>query len=121
MCIAYLAISAHPRWPLFIAANRDEFHQRPTLAAAPWPDRSDIIAGIDCLGKGSWLGITRKGRFALLTNNRDPSRIITDEPSRGELVSQYLNGSEPPARNAQQIHTRTEEHTAEPQSQMRIS
>src|SRR3546814_16422337 len=58
-----------------------------------------------CLGKGSWLGITRQGRFALLTNYRDPSRIITDAPSRGELVSQYLTGSEPPARYAQQIHT----------------
>src|SRR3546814_16393545 len=60
---------------------------------------------MDWLGKGSWLGITRQGRFALLTNYRDPSRIITDAPSRGELVSQYLTGSEPPARYAQQIHT----------------
>src|SRR3546814_19139365 len=94
MCIAYLAISAHPRWPLFIAANRDEFHQRPTLAAAPWPDRSDIIAGIDCLGKGSWLGITRQGQFVLLTNYPDHAQIITDAPARGALVSHDPTGAD---------------------------
>src|SRR3546814_20017092 len=96
MCIAYLAISAHPRWPLFIAANRDEFHQRPTLAAAPWPDRSDIIAGLDCLAQGSWLGITRQGRFALLTKYRVPSPIIPDSPSPCHLVLPYLLASDPP-------------------------
>lgn len=104
MCIAYLSISAHPRWPLFIAANRDEFHQRASRPAAPWPDRPDIIAGIDCLGKGSWLGMTRQGRYALLTNYRDPSRLIPDAPSRGELVSQYLTNQESPASYARRVH-----------------
>jgi uncharacterized protein with NRDE domain len=104
MCIAYLAISANPRWPLFIAANRDEFHQRASLPAAPWSERPDVIAGIDCLGKGSWLGITRQGRYALLTNYRDPSRLISDAPSRGELVSQYLTNLESPASYSQRIH-----------------
>ncbi|UYO92190.1 NRDE family protein [Pollutimonas sp. M17] len=104
MCIAYLAISADPQWPLFIAANRDEFHQRPSLPAAPWRDRPDVIAGMDCLGGGSWLGITRQGRFALLTNYRDPSRFMPGAPSRGELVSRYLTGGEPPASYARQVH-----------------
>ncbi|UHL64684.1 NRDE family protein [Paralcaligenes sp. KSB-10] len=90
MCIAYLAIRAHADWPLLIAANRDEFHDRPSLAAAPWPDRPDVIAGIDCQAQGTWLGVTRQGRFALLTNYRDPAHMIGNAPSRGELVSRYL-------------------------------
>lgn len=90
MCIAYLAFGAHPDWPLFIAANRDEYHQRPCLAAAPWRDHPDIIGGLDCQAGGTWLGLTRQGRFALLTNYRDPSTFLPKAPSRGKLVSDYL-------------------------------
>ncbi|HCN72375.1 MAG TPA: hypothetical protein DIS96_11915, partial [Pusillimonas sp.] len=68
MCIAYLALNTHPDWPLFIAANRDEFHARPTSTAAPWKNHPEVIAGTDELAGGTWLGITRTGRFALLTN-----------------------------------------------------
>lgn len=95
MCIAYLAIAAHPDWPLFIAANRDEFHERPCLAAAPWHDHPNVIAGIDSQAQGTWLGVTRQGQFALLTNYRDPLAMKPNAPSRGELVSRYLTGSEP--------------------------
>ncbi len=104
MCIAYLAIRAHPEWPLFIAANRDEFHARPCMAAAPWPGRPDILGGIDCQGQGSWLGVTRQGRYALITNYRDPGRLIPGAPSRGELVSRYLRGTESPASYALAVH-----------------
>lgn len=97
MCIVYLALRSHPDWPLFIAANRDEFHQRPTLAAAPWKKRPDIIAGIDLQAGGTWLGVTQQGRFALLTNYRDTDKQIADAPSRGDLVSAFLTGSIPPA------------------------
>jgi len=102
MCIAYLAIQAHPDWPLFIAANRDEFHARPTTAAAPWPDYPDLLAGIDEMAGGTWLGITRQGRFALLTNFRD----MTHEPhaaSRGELVAAYLKEQSAPHDYAGQV------------------
>ena len=104
MCLAYLAIAAHPDWPLFIAANRDEFHDRPCLAAAPWPDCPDVIAGIDCKAQGTWLGITKQGRFALLTNYRDPSSVVAGAPSRGDLVSQYLVGGESPLAYAHRVH-----------------
>ena len=61
MCIAYLAIGAHPDWPLFIAANRDEFHARPTTVAGPWPTHPELLAGIDQMAGGTWLGVTRQG------------------------------------------------------------
>ncbi|HWL27957.1 MAG TPA: NRDE family protein [Burkholderiaceae bacterium] len=104
MCIAYLAIAAHPEWPLFIAANRDEFHARKTLPAAPWPDHPDLIAGIDCVAGGTWLGITRQGRYALLTNFRDPASLIPDAPSRGHLASDYLTHDTGPRDYANQVH-----------------
>lgn len=96
MCIAYLSISAHPDWPLFIAANRDEFHARPCVPAAPWHDRPDLIAGIDVRAGGTWLGITTAGRYALITNYRDPSSVMAGAPSRGDLVRNYLQGHTPP-------------------------
>jgi len=103
MCIAYLGLGRLPEWPLFIAANRDEFHDRPTLPAAPWPEHPDIIAGIDLLAGGTWLGISRRGRFALLTNYRDPHRILADAPSRGNLVSAYLTGTSTPHEYVQHV------------------
>ena len=92
MCIAYFALG-DTNWPLFIAANRDERHDRPALAAAPWATHPDIIAGIDLSAGGTWLGITRHGRFGLLTNYREPGVQVAGAPSRGELVSQWLTGS----------------------------
>lgn len=104
MCIAYLGIRAHPDWPLFIAANRDEFHARPTKPAAPWPDHPEILAGIDELAGGTWLGVTRQGRFALLTNYRD----MQHDPqalSRGNLVADYLKGQESSKAYAEKVAT----------------
>lgn len=92
MCIVYLALNSHPDWPLFIAANRDEFHNRPSLFAAPWKKNPDVIAGIDLQAGGTWLGVTRQGRFGFLTNYREMGHTIIDAPSRGELVSDYLSG-----------------------------
>lgn len=104
MCLAYLAISTLPEWPLLIAANRDEFHGRPTLVAAPWADHPDVFAGIDLRANGSWLGVTRTGRYALVTNYRDPSHQIENAPSRGDLVREFLTGHEAPSIYAARIH-----------------
>lgn len=104
MCLAYLAIASHPEWPLFIAANRDEFHERKTLPATPWRDHPDLIAGIDCVAGGTWLGITRQGRYALLTNFRDPAFLIPNAPSRGRLASDYLTSDINPRDYAAEVH-----------------
>lgn len=103
MCIAYLALNTHPDWPLLLAANRDEFHRRPSLAAAPWESHPDVIAGIDLEAGGTWLGVTRQGRFALLTNFREMGQQIAQAPSRGELVSHYLKNPVDPASYADQV------------------
>ncbi len=103
MCIAYLALRSHPDWPLFIAANRDEFHDRPTQAAAPWAKHADVIAGIDLLAGGTWLGINRQGRFGLLTNYREMGTHRPDAQSRGELVGNFLTGTDRPQAYEQQV------------------
>jgi uncharacterized protein with NRDE domain len=90
MCLILIACGAHPDFPLVIAANRDEYYQRPTARAAYWQDHDHILAGRDLECMGTWLGVTRTGRFAALTNYRDPRERKTDAPSRGHLVSDFL-------------------------------
>lgn len=95
MCLILLAWQAHARYPLVIAANRDEFLARPTAAAAFWDDAPDILAGRDLSAAGTWMGVTRQGRIAALTNFREPGRNRTEAPSRGKLVSDFLAGAMP--------------------------
>lgn len=90
MCLILLAYKAHPNFPLIAAANRDEFHDRPARVAAYWSEFPELLAGKDLKGKGTWLGITRTGRFAALTNFRDMSRPAVHGPSRGLLVRDIL-------------------------------
>ncbi len=90
MCIAYLSLGVNPDWPVFIAANRDEFHQRPALPARPWPEAPHVIAGSDLTGGGTWLGLNGGRRWALLTNFRAPGAHRDEATSRGELVSDFL-------------------------------
>lgn len=89
MCVIYLAFETHPEYPLILLANRDEFYDRPSQAAHYWEDEPDIFAGRDLVGGGTWLGVTRTGRFAAVTNYRDPTAPLGTR-SRGELVSNFL-------------------------------
>jgi len=90
MCLVLVVWRVHPTYPCLVAANRDEFHARPTARAEWWPDHPEILAGRDLKAGGTWLGVTRTGRFAALTNFRDPERLRADAPSRGELVASML-------------------------------
>lgn len=92
MCIAYLSLGVNPDWPLLIAANRDEFHERPALPARPWPEAPQMIAGRDLSAGGTWLGFTLDQRWALLTNFRDPASHRDEVESRGRLVCDFLQG-----------------------------
>jgi uncharacterized protein with NRDE domain len=93
MCLAVVALDAHPRFALVMAANRDEYHARPASAAAWWD--ATLLAGRDLEAGGTWLGMTRAGRFALLTNVREPHRIDRSAPSRGALVPAVLTDPSP--------------------------
>jgi uncharacterized protein with NRDE domain len=94
MCLVLVAWRADPDYPCVVAANRDEFHVRPTARAGWWSDHPQILGGRDLRAGGTWLGLTRAGRFAALTNYRDPQRRRSapgvDVPSRGALVTSLL-------------------------------
>jgi uncharacterized protein with NRDE domain len=88
MCLALLALDAHPRLALVIAANRDEFHARQAAQAHRWDDGT--IAGLDLVGGGTWFGVNPRGRWALLTNFREGVPRDPAAPSRGGLVARAL-------------------------------
>jgi uncharacterized protein with NRDE domain len=90
MCLVLVVWRAHPLYPCLVAANRDEFHARPTARAEWWPDYPHILAGRDLEAGGTWLGVTRTGRFAALTNYRDPEQRRAGVRSRGALVADML-------------------------------
>jgi uncharacterized protein with NRDE domain len=89
MCLILVAWHSHPDYPLVLAANRDELQGRPAAPAAWWGE-PPMLAGRDLAAGGTWLGVTGDGRFAVLTNYRDPGRQRPDAPSRGALVTQTL-------------------------------
>lgn len=92
MCLILVAWQAHAAYPLVVAANRDEFFARRSAGADFWADAPQILAGRDLEAGGTWLGITRDGRFAALTNFRDPAAHQSGAPSRGRLVADFLVG-----------------------------
>lgn len=96
MCFVVFAYRTHPRYPLVMATNRDEFYARPTAAAAFWDDHPEVLAGCDLKAGGTWMGVTRTGRYAALTNIREPESYRPDAPSRGAIVRTYLTGHEAP-------------------------
>src|ERR1043165_8117510 len=98
MCLIFISLNDHPTYNLIVAANRDEFYNRKTAAADYWKDHPNIIGGRDLEANGTWMGITTSGRISLLTNYRDPKNINPNAPSRGHLVSDYLENNEPAAR-----------------------
>ena len=93
MCLILVAWRTHPQYPCIIAANRDENYQRATEAARWWRDGGQILAGRDLVAGGTWLGVTRAGRFAALTNYRTPQPKRTEAPSRGTLVTGILRSA----------------------------
>ncbi len=97
MCLIIFAWKVVPGLPLIAVANRDEYYARPSSAAAWWQDSPNIYAGRDLQAGGTWLGVTRDGRFAALTNVRAPHLQKSDAPSRGLLVSNYLRSDMTPA------------------------
>ena len=90
MCLITFALDAHPAYSLILAANRDEFYERPTAYAHPWEEAPHVIGGRDLLGGGTWLGATQWGKISAVTNYRDPKNIRPDARTRGDLTKDFL-------------------------------
>lgn len=96
MCLLVLAWNTHPRYRLLVAANRDEYHDRPSAPLGPWPAPAEVLAGQDLRAGGTWVGIDRRRRFGIVTNFRDLVRAPVHAPSRGGLIPRYLAAAASP-------------------------
>lgn len=110
MCLIVFAIDSHPRYPFVLAANRDEHYARPTQPLQAWSDAPHIIAGRDLEAGGTWLGITRAGRFAAITNVREGVQRTPTQRSRGELTRDFLLGTQSVAAYARQVYDQGEHY-----------
>lgn len=111
MCLILFAYRQDPDFPLVLAANRDEFHGRPTIEASYWQagsstDTGRILAGKDKLAGGTWLGVSETGRFAAVTNIRNPAQVSDKPRSRGELPSEFLASSQSASQYCQDVASR---------------
>lgn len=104
MCLILFAWQHHSNYPLVVVANRDEFYERPTQEAHFWEQHPHILAGKDLLAGGTWLGVTKDGRFTAITNYRDGNVAERkNAPSRGQLTTDFLTGSDSPEAYCQKI------------------
>lgn len=110
MCLILFATQAHDRFSLVVAANRDEAYSRPSEAAGWWPNDAQICAGRDLEHGGTWLGVSRSGRFAAITNYRQGPANRTSKRSRGELTRRFLEGSESPAAYLRGLEAHSQEY-----------
>ncbi|MDN6856507.1 NRDE family protein [Pseudomonas sp. CAN2814] len=110
MCLIVFAWRPDHATPLIVAANRDEFYARPTLPLAAWEDHPGVHAGRDLEAGGTWLGVAPDGRFAALTNVRDPGQPV-GKHSRGELVATFLQGRQAPLEYLQKVARRAADYS----------
>ena len=111
MCLLVLAWKKHPEYPFVFAGNRDELHARPSTSADWWEDAPHIIGGRDLQAGGSWLGITRTGRFAVVTNYRDGLKAEPAVRSRGLLVADFLASDMPAHDYLRELATAKEQYS----------
>ncbi len=92
MCLILFSYNPSSSTPLILSANRDEFFARLTAKAQLWPDQEGLLAGKDLVGGGTWIGLTEGGRFATVTNVREPGVVVENPKSRGDLTRRFLSG-----------------------------
>ena len=109
MCLILFAYRRHPDYPLIVIANRDEYYARPSRDAHWWDD-ADVYAGRDLEAGGTWLGVNRRGRFAAVTNVREPGAMSPGKRSRGDLTREFLAGNAEARDYLQQLAQRDQEY-----------
>ena len=110
MCLLLVALDRHSTYPLILLANRDEYYERATASARFWEAAPSVLAGRDLREGGTWLGITKTGRIAAVTNYRDPASIREGAPSRGRLVCDFLLGQKEPVEYLDSLHREAEKY-----------
>jgi uncharacterized protein with NRDE domain len=116
MCLIFFSLNQHPTYKLILAGNRDEFYGRKTAAANFWTQHPEIVGGCDLEAVqpddtcGTWMGMSKTGKLAFITNFRDPKNINPKAPSRGQLVSDFLVGNYDPEVYMRDVQTRASQY-----------
>ena len=110
MCLIAIAVDAHPEYKLIVAANRDEFYKRPTTPAQYWTDNPEILGGRDEQAGGTWMAISKTGRFSAVTNYRDLKNIKEEATSRGGLPINFINQNISPENYLNQVHQKSDDY-----------
>lgn len=110
MCLLLISHNTNPEFPFIVAANRDEFYSRPTEKAGFWKEYTGLLAGKDIEAGGTWLGITKSGRFAGITNYRDMRRIKENAPTRGLLTLNFLVSGIPASQYGENLKKKAAEY-----------
>ena len=110
MCLLAFAWQVHAEYPLILIGNRDEFYARPATPIRFWPDAPQVLAGRDEKEGGTWLGVTRSGRWAALTNYREPNAPV-GKLSRGHLVAAFLQGDDEPLAYLEKIAQQADDYS----------
>jgi uncharacterized protein with NRDE domain len=110
MCLLAFAWQIHSKYPLILIGNRDEFYARPATPIRFWLDAPQVLAGRDEKEGGTWLGVTRSGRWAALTNYREPNAPV-GVLSRGHLVANFLQGDSEPLDYLEDIAKRADDYS----------
>lgn len=110
MCLILFSYKQHPQYTLILAANRDEFYDRPTARAAAWPGQERIVGGRDLRAGGTWMAIDDTQRYGMVTNYRDPASERSRPLSRGNVVTDYLANEESPEAYLERIKSDAERY-----------
>ncbi len=116
MCLIFFSLNQHPTYKLILAGNRDEFYGRKTAVANFWDRHPEIVGGCDLEAIqpdgtcGTWMGLSKTGKLAFITNFRDPKNINPQAPSRGQLVSDFLIGNQGAEPYMRDIQTRASQY-----------
>ncbi|UJF15787.1 NRDE family protein [Jeotgalibaca sp. MA1X17-3] len=112
MCLITFHLSSHPTYKLILAANRDELYERPTAPANFWKEFPDLLAGKDLQAKGTWLGITKTGKIAAITNCYDAETLnsTTQKNSRGKIIIDYLTSKKTATQYLEQLITKKNQY-----------
>ncbi len=110
MCLILIAVQTHPLYRLILVGNRDEFYDRPSAPVSFWYELPDLLAGKDLIGGGTWLGVTKRGKIAAITNYRNPLKVKERAPSRGRLVTGFLSGDQTPLEYIAGLRTKAEKY-----------
>ena len=110
MCLIAFAWDCHPKYKLILVANRDELYDRPTRQAQFWEDKPTVFGGRDLQAQGTWMAVSKNGKFGALTNFRDPRNIRPEAKSRGEIIPSFLENDQSPEEYINNLHAKSENY-----------